>query len=193
MESLISQNTHTNQEFSTNSLDKRMRNYITFLCLVLFFAFISCKKDIDRICCPPPSFSIYKTKADYFYNVDTWEKKVIPFYHSFNIHNFILANDTTVTFRIRLADGYVLDYIASENGYFTDITFCEFYSFCEQHNSDPMPFDSILERVVEKNPYLEFYIVESDEWDSLRYQDQKEQINEIIRNCELEKYFERLK
>jgi len=53
------------------------------------------------------------------------------------------------------------------------------------------PFDSIKKRIVDKDPFVEFYVDDKDYF--YRMPEPIDKLNEIIRNGEMEKYLHRLK
>jgi hypothetical protein len=144
-----------------------------------------------------PRSSIYKTKGDYLNYVHIWAGTRAPNIYTVKDGRIkIEGGDTISANRLKLIDGYIFAEEANPSDYFTDITFAELTGYNENH-PDLFPKDSMFERVIDEEPYLEFYIDKAyefgisnlDEFDLLTV----EQLNEIIQNGELEKYFDRVK
>ncbi|MDP3912516.1 MAG: hypothetical protein Q8R96_02115 [Bacteroidota bacterium] len=140
-----------------------------------------------------PGLNIYKTKGDYFLYVNTWGKKNAPTTYRANdarIGN--LDTDTIYMGRKILISGYILSAENSVDDYFTNITFTEMVKYNDSLGlSASFPRDSVFKRVIDENPYIEFY---HDDYHPRRFElKDTAKINQIIRDGELEKYFKRLK
>lgn len=143
-----------------------------------------------------PKASIYKTNEEYFRFVNTWGTTNAPTSLNTNTSRIKIENgDTIYTGRIKLFNGYVLAIEHAPNDYFTDITFGELVKYNESHQS--FPKDSMFDRVIDKDPYQEFYVAKDYGFEITKISEDDslvmEQLNEIIRNGELEKYFDRVK
>jgi hypothetical protein len=177
----------------TSTSTKALKNASFVLFILFLILILSCNDNKDISGVEEPSFSIYKTKNDYYYNVHTWVDKVPMEFRIFEKKYFKTGNDTIEILRIRLEDGYVLAYSTGHDNYFTDITFGEFYSFCEKNSPETFPLDSVLERVVDQDPFIEYYYDTSYNYLPIDDPEDLEKINEIIRNGELESYFKKVK
>jgi hypothetical protein len=134
---------------------------------------------------------IYKTNGDYFNKINIWAN----FNHSIQLDTSIFLSiqggDTVCHPRWRLEQGYVAASAESSPlDWYTDVTFSEILSYNKQTNK-PFPLDSLLKRVIDKDPFIEYYADSKKLFG--RMPKQIEEINEIIRNGELEKYFKRVK
>jgi len=158
---------------------------VTLLLLVNY----SCTQDEDT----DPGLNIYKTKGDYFLFVNTWGQQMAPTtYRSNDARIGTLATDTIYLCRTNLVNGYILGAENSVDDYFTNITFTEMVKYNDSLGmSASFPRDSVFKRVIDKNPYIEFY---HDENSPRRFElKDTAKINQIIKNGELEKYFKKLK
>lgn len=140
---------------------------------------------------PPTGIKIYKTNGDYFNYVNIWDNRHNShnntlFTHGFNYEN----NDTIIRYRWRLEQGYVADELEGwVTDYFTDITHKEAIKYKDRYNAE-FPFDSIEKRIIDKDPFIEFYY---DDILFFRVPEQIDEINEIIRKGELGKYLKKIK
>jgi hypothetical protein len=171
----------------------KIKKSFLFLILISVIFTFSCDKKIERCCGEEISHRLYLTKGDYFNFVNTWGDDNGPF--GLNISDpriAIVGDDTICPVRWRLEGGYVYSALESSYGdFFTDITFAEFVSYYERNKPHSFPLDSFFERVIDKDPFLEYYLDTARIFD---YPDDNiEVVNEIIRNGELEKYFKRVK
>jgi hypothetical protein len=102
-----------------------------------------------------------------------------------------LDSDIVYMFRKQLVNGYVLATESTVDDYFTDMTFHELLNYYYETGNAYFPLDSVFERVIDTDPYTEFYV------DYSRPQNfcltDTAEINAVIKNGELEKYFKRLK
>jgi hypothetical protein len=159
------------------------------IALVIFFLF-SCSKQRDA---DVPRFHvhIYKTNADYFNYINLWGKDQE---HASNvlISNRLKFenNDTIFKWRWKLEQGYVADVTEIwYTDYFTNISFKEMLRYNESNGI--FPFDSIETRIIDRDPFIEFYVDDRDSF--YRMPEPIDELNEIIRNGEIEKYLHRLK
>jgi len=137
--------------------------------------------------------SLYKTKGDYRYlytiklsgdeisAVNLWTK---------NKKLWSLNEDTIYTGRQKVANGYVLGGPRQLTDVYLSLTHKEVVlkEIAMNNPGHALPDDTLRKYILDKNPYLEYYrcITTFGLEDSVI-------INEIIRNGEIEKYFERLK
>lgn len=178
---------------------KILKLSIIFLIIILDLSCDKIKNEDEY-----PGVSIYKTKSDYFNLVDIGMKddRIYhtqhfwnPRYNSFNKME-ILNNDTIYKYRYRLTEGYVLDGEAGVNDdVFLNLTFKEYLNR-EIKNSvlgigAYIPDDTLRKYILDKDPYTEFY---QNRVDVKRlYIHDSLEINEIIKNGEIDKYFEKIK
>jgi hypothetical protein len=138
---------------------------------------------------------VYKTKGDYFNYVNTWGKKNAPSSLSLADSNQISVVGTDTVYKLRwvLEDNYVMGLAISSKDYFTDMTFAEIVTFNEKYPEKlNYPIDEIFKRVIDKDPFLEFYV---DENNIFYHRDSNDiqQINQLIKDGKLEKYFKKIK
>ncbi|MCF8357142.1 MAG: hypothetical protein K9H26_00180 [Prolixibacteraceae bacterium] len=142
-----------------------------------------------------PGLTITKTRADYFENVcvgmypdsEIWHS---PSYGTFETkENWFDLTDTTYLRRLRLIDGYVL---AGEiNNYgkaaFLSLTIKQWLEMEYELNSLAIPRDTVYKYLLDTDPFTEYYY-DSNRPRKYEMSDTAE-INDIIRNGELDKYF----
>jgi hypothetical protein len=147
-----------------------------------------------------PGIAIYKTNGDYFNLVDVgmkgdkfirtesfWNNR----YDTFDKME-VVDNDTIYKYRWRLINGYVLDKEADyHQDVFLSLTFKE-YLAKEIGMGKSLSHDTLKKYIIDKDPFTEFYSSKSEPYYSY-YSIDTAEFNSIIRNGELEKYFERLK
>jgi len=157
---------------------------------LLSFFLLSCDKE-DYI---GPKVKIYKTKGDYFNKVNTWGNDNGPIGLDYGSRIIINNGDTIYAWRWKLADGYVMAGESSSSDYFTDMTFAEIVAYKDKYpDSLEFPRDSFFKRVIDKDPYTEYYIAKEYSTFEMPDSNDVEPINELIRKGELENYFKRLK
>ena len=144
-----------------------------------------------------PRATIYKTSGDYFNNVNTWGDHNAPVSLDSHDGRIIIENgDTVYRNRIKLIDGYILAKEISGDDYFTDITYPELVAYNENH-AECFPIDSVFKRLIDKDPFTAFYIDKEHRFGVPSLSDvdsaEIEELNEIIRNGELETYFDKIK
>ena len=173
-----------------------------FLYGVVILAAFSCDKEPQVTA---PGLAVYKTKGDYFYNVsvqinEKGEIYMYPAYYfpkteskdeSIDPRIKITEDDTVYTLRTRLIDGYIFGGEIAKNSIFLDFTFKEYLRYQIEHNSSEIPKNVLNENILDADPFLELYI---DPNRPRKYElSDSAQINQMIRNYELEKYFEKIK
>ena len=164
----------------------------------MMFAALNCEEEskVTR-----PGLAVYKTKGDYFYHVSVQinEKGEIyshpayynPRYESIDPRIKITEDDTVYTLRTRLIDEYIFGGEIAENSIFLDFTFKEHLQYEIKHNSSGVPTKLLSEHILDADPFLELYI---DPNRPRKYElSDTASINQMIRNDELEKYFEKIK
>lgn len=147
-----------------------------------------------------PGVSIYKTKGDYFNLVDIGMKGD-EIYRTCSFWNprynsltkmIIRDNDTIYSFRCKLVNGYVLDAEADENtDVFISMTNKDHLVWQIANEIGAIPHDTLRKYILDKAPYIEFYRNRTDV--KRLYMEDSLEINEIIKNGEIDKYFEKLK
>jgi hypothetical protein len=139
---------------------------------------------------------VYKTKADYFNYVNVWGDNIsAPSTLTLKDTDRIavVGNDTIYKLRWRLEDNYVMDLVVHQSDGFTDMTFAEIVSYNEKHPEEGgYPLYDIFKRVIDKNPFLEFYRDENHVFFKGDSADISK-VNQLIRDGEMEKYFKRIK
>ena len=141
--------------------------------------FIQCHKEPTKV-----SFSIYKTRGDYFTNIEceVREGKKIVDYGTIPTHH-----DTLYPARKHLINGYIADChgIATSPSFsFSTLTLEKFISY------GPSGADSLNKLGYIPDPFLEFYLVENGYY---TYWNDTAALNDIIRKGELAIKFQKLK
>jgi len=164
----------------------------TFVSLFAILFLFSCSdKQLGLVELPRIHVVIYKTNADYINYVNIWgadhdHANNISISDRLNFEN----SDTTFKYRWQLEQGYVAEEGEIwQTDYFTNISCKEMLRYNESHGA--FPFDSIEARIIDKDPFIEFYVDDQDLF--YRMPEPIEELNEIIRNGEIEKYLKRLK
>lgn len=142
-----------------------------------------------------PGFAIYKTKKDYFFNVP-----IRPYVDGFQ--SFVLNEKSTLitlykgeyyfTGRYRLIDNYVVSSSDGPDYYFTSLSFdtCireKLYDEFNQGTTNPKLINSIIDR----DPYLEYY--HSDKSLNGKTGFTILELNQLIKDKNIEQYFKKLK
>ncbi len=166
----------------------------------LAFLLFGTSCDIIKTEATYPGISIYKTNGDYFDLVDIGMKGDDIFrtngYHDNSSRLIFTENDTIYTRRLRLFNGYILDTEADERyDVFLKFTFKEYFLEEEKYDEKLVPDDILRAHILDKNPYVEYYreTTYPKKFLPLDIVKDSAEINNIIRNGELEKYFERIK
>ena len=178
----------------------KLSKNLLFLFL-LAFMWAGCQKEEDlfyldykKALSTPPSFAIYKTKKDYFQNVNlrTSSSGEIEFSQEF------VDNDSRVTVykgkyyynsRYRLEDNYILSYEMSPNDCFTSISYDEYirYKMSPIYN-DGLIKPKLKQSIIDRDPFTEFYYTSS------KYSGYTiDEINQLIKEKCLEKFFTKIK
>ncbi len=168
---------------------------IRILIIILFFIFPeSCNKNKDnRYAYPQYMCRVYKTKADYFNYVNTWTiSNNGPTAIELDSRAFsVIDGDTVFNYRWHLKDNYILGAVITQYDYFTNITYKEIIKYNETHD-ECFPNDSLYKRVIDDDPFTEFYVLNDVYFDS-RDDYRIDSLNTIIEKGLLEKYFIRIK
>ncbi len=164
------------------------------LALTLF----SCVKPKDFA--TAPGLAVYKTKGNYFNKAFVFMNSsgiyMIPSYYNprYNlIDSFIKItnNDTVYTQRAKLVHGYILATEWSKDMVFLNLTFAEFLKYQIEHNTGSIPVKILKEHILDADPFMELYY---DPNRPRKYElSDSGEINRMIKNGELGKYFKRLK
>lgn len=143
-----------------------------------------------------PGITVYKTNRNYINFVDvqiTNEGYLngIPSYDKNDSRIRIDKNGKAVqNFRWRLKSGYILDNNASLHEAFTDITIQEYVDWNTANGVAGWPDSLIWPRIIEYDPFLEFYYMESPgEPESFTIGE----INDMIENGSFKTIFKKLK
>jgi hypothetical protein len=143
-----------------------------------------------------PGITVYKTKSNYIDFVDVQitddgQLNAIPSYDKNDSRIKIDKNGKAAqNFRWRLKSGYILDNNASLREAFTDITIQEYVDWNTANGVAGWPDSLIWPRIIDYDPFLEFYYMESP--------GQPEsytigEINDMIENGTFKAIFKKLK
>ncbi len=171
-----------------------MKNNVIISCLFATLFFTSCgwtPFNEDPFLGPKPK--IYKTKVDYFNYLQTWAKDTNALYLQFDARKDSLISKTLYGRRWQLADDYVLEVEITEDAYFTNVTLAELVNYKELNPTAlTFPRDSFNNRVIDKDPFVEFWEGESYKFDNPD-SSSIAKLNELIEKGELKKEFKKLK
>jgi hypothetical protein len=104
----------------------------------------------------------------------------------------VTESDTIYKHRIKLINGYILDWEADEKyDVFLNLSFKHHIILEAKYGTICLSNDTLMKYIIDKSPYIEFYR-ETEVPKRFTHPDTS-QINEIIRNGQIEQYFERLK
>jgi len=176
----------------------KIRSKISALLVIVALLAFSCTKNPQIT---DPGLSVYKTKGDYFDNAFCGMKPngdiyfvpsyYNPRYYSIDPRIKITENDTFYTLRVKLIDGYVLGREVDKNYVFLDFTFKEYLDYEIEHNISGIPDKILKEHILDNDPFLELYY---DINRPRKYElSDTALINQMIRNNELGKFFEKIK
>ena len=147
----------------------------------------------------PPGISIYKTNGDYFDLADIGMKGDKIFRTSIfsgDMYKFITTDgDTIYKYRIKLRDGYILDFEAdSRYDVFLDLTFKQHMAL-EKIYPGGIPFDILTGHILDKSPYSVYYrdTAEPRLFEHTVDLVDTSELNQIIRDGKLDHFFEKLR
>lgn len=177
---------------------------ISVFVLLLAIVGAGCEKDEEDLSyldytmaiSTPPGFAIYKTKKDYFQNVNLFRSSNGEIEGSLGF----VENDSRVTvykgkyyynLRYRLDDNYVLSMETKVNDCFTSISFDEYIrnKMSAIYNEGNLINQKLIQSIIDKDPFTEFYSFASLEYKAFTIAE----INQLIKEKNLEKYFKKLK
>lgn len=144
-------------------------------------------------------FMIYKTKGDYkeYITVGLKDGKIVRSEGDTNITRRV-TSDSLCADRIPLVNGYEMGRPFNiEKDAYVKITFKEFLQYCDRHNVGALPSDTIYKYILDTDPFTEAYreITTNDFFEcELPYVlPDTAVVNQIIRNNEIDKYFNKVK
>lgn len=182
---------------------KRKILKISVFVFLLAFMGAGCEKDEDfsyldetkEFYPLEPGFAIYKTKKDYFFYVP-----IRPYENSYqslelnekNAHITLYKGKYYFNERYRLIDGYVVSSWASPDYYFTSLSFDTYIREklspeCNQWTTNP----KVTQSIIDQDPYVEFY--KSDKGLEGKSGFTISDLNQLIKEKNLEKYFKKVK
>lgn len=183
----------------TKTITKMKKHFqpikVLLLILMAFGLLTNCFKQDEENGDGELHMIVYKTKADYFTYVHTWGDNIsAP--STLTMKNTdqiaVVGNDTVFQLRWRLDDNYVMEIAIHETDNFTDMTYAEIVAYNENHPEEfHYPLPEIFKRVIDKDPFLEFYRDENHVFFKGDSADISK-VNQLIRDGELEKYFKRI-
>ncbi len=162
-------------------------NIIHKLFIIILILTSSCQDDFDTA----PGLYVYKTKGDYFYNYSSWRLNDNSFWHTPFQNIRINGGDTVYLYRVRLLNGYILPGEVSLEQVFFDLTFADVLEFHLENPGMYMPDSMLNDNILDEDPFLDLYY-DANRPRKYEYEDTA-LINQMIRDNELDKYFERLK
>lgn len=175
-----------------NSIQLQKVLLLTFLAFGLL---TNCDKTEERDDYGELHMIVYKTKADYFNYVHTWGDNIsapstLTLKDTEQIA--VVEKDTVYQLRWRLEDNYVMEIAIHQDDSFTDMTYAEIVAYNENHPEEfHYPLPEIFKRVIDKDPFLEFYRDENHVFFKGDSADISK-VNQLIRDGELEKYFKKI-
>ncbi len=142
-----------------------------------------------------PGFAVYKTKKDYFFNIP-----IRPYGNGFQSPG-LNENSGGITFFkgkyystgcYRLNDDYVVSYGIFLDYYFTSLTFDEYIreKLSPQYNQGETN-PKVINNIIDRDPFTEFYYSQ-ESFDGMAGITIAE-LNQLIKEKNLEKYFKKLK
>lgn len=143
--------------------DSRIVSLILFS--IVCYSVCSCKKYSPD---EPPQFSIYKTKGNYIEYVNLNFKKDSTLKYTFGITEassikYTYRGITGYSFRIPLSNGYILQSVITSDDSFTNISIQEYLEIYKNYPNGGKFFSICSSRVIDNNPFTEFYLVNSAE------------------------------
>lgn len=144
-------------------------------------------------------FSVYKTKADYFYYISLrklpdGQLNAVPAITSLNDPGLRIDDSGEIVriSRWKLKSGYIVDYSASFiNAAFTNITFEEYANYSAANGVAGMPDELLNPRIIDTDPYIEFYHIGCLDCNKMYFT--LGQINQMLENGTIDEIFDKLK
>lgn len=176
---------------------------LSFITLLLAIMGAGCKKEEDlsyldeniKFYPTTPGFSVYKTKKDYFFNVP-----ISPYMNTYHTPE-IKENSMYITMykgnyyyneRCRLINGYVVDSACGDDSYFTSLSFDTYIreKLSPEFNQGA-PNPKVISSIIDQDPFVEFYYSEKNVESKNGFT--ISELNQLIKENQLEKYFKKLK
>lgn len=174
-----------------------MKKHLFYLMIVFvsLFSCISQDDEADRYDHHSLEFDLYKTKADYFNYIMLSSRSLYP---SAGGQNIIIRGEDTIHYkRYRMHNGYVFDQYAEPDYVFSDITCGELYRNFEAHHKDWLTDqDSISKRVLDDDPFLEYYRKDTIDFDGRMIPTLEallDTFNKLIDENKIETFFDKIK
>jgi hypothetical protein len=172
----------------------KKKSLISLFIFILLLSSINCKKEVL------PGIIVYKTNGDYFDLATVGFKggeivrrsSLTQELSKFNFTN----QDTIYKFRVKLINGYILSCESNlSTDVFLDLSFKQYMKLEVAGGRKTLSNDTIMEHILDRNPYKEFYIDNSNprKFPQLVENADTSLINKLIREGKLEQYFVRLK
>jgi hypothetical protein len=183
-----------------------MKSKILKLCpVVLLFLFLgaSCQKDEFEYADESievynsPGIAVYNTKGDYFnlvdLNVDSLNNITMIRSYITGDSRVLMSENGNITFsnRWRLKSGYIVAKEVSIRYSFTNITLKEYVDYTTKYNSGAWTDEMLLPRIIDRDPFLSFYYLNGINQSEMKFT--LGEINEMLENGTIEKYFTKLK
>jgi len=154
-----------------------------------------------------PGLAVYKTMSDYFYNVSMGINKNgelygFPSYYDsrsnrpINPRIKITDDDTVYAWRAKLINGYIISEEIGDNSVFVDFTHKEYLKHEIENPEISGVAPCILsEHILDNDPFIELFIDKNRprKYSLIGSLSDTILINQMIRDGELGKYFERVK
>jgi hypothetical protein len=158
------------------------------------------------ICCEPssksdsPGIALYKTKGEYFgyVTVGVQNSEITRTWaYTQDKYKFIFENhDTVFRYRIKMANGYVLDCEANEKtDAFLNLTHKQYMLMESKYPGNTISLDTLKNHIIDYNPYTVFYRDENPKkfpFTEIEEIDTAE-INKIIKENRIDQFFKRIK
>ena len=165
---------------------------------VLLLVFFSCDKISTEA--DYKGVSLYRTKGDYFENVVVWMSRdgdKIAGNPAFPLSNLnITKTDTINKFRLRIVEGYVLDFEGTISDAYLSVTYKDYLLWLERYDELSFPDDTIWKYMIDLDPYLELWRAKDNEDFTANSEVSKLDtvgLKQIILDGKIEEYFTRLK
>ena len=140
-----------------------------------------------------PGFAIYKTKKDYFFNVSVtpFEDEILsPELKEGGSRITLYKDKYFYTERYRLNENYIVSMEIGVNSYFTGLNYDQYI----KEKLAPIVGETnpkVISSISDRDPFTEFYyssnIINGKSWITIV------ELNQIIKEKNLEKYFKKLK